>query len=125
MGGGRSSSASATLNTATLAPVPSAIDATAMAVSDGFRRTRAVPYLKSCQSRSTMDEDIGVARALANAGAAAESPQRVAAGVGLGHPGGDVRLNRLVDVELQLLVDLGVEIAAPDDVGQAMEPAHG
>ena len=44
--------ASATLNIATLAPVPHAIDRTAMAVSARLRANTRAPCLTSCQRRS-------------------------------------------------------------------------
>src|SRR5262249_13568022 len=70
------------------------------------------------------EHEIRVTGPLARSRAAAETRECVAASRGLGHPRGEVLLDPRVDVELQLLVDVGVEIAPAEHVRDAVEPAH-
>src|SRR4029079_12275990 len=69
-------------------------------------------------------DDVGVARLFTDAHPPAKALDRIAARVLRRHAGGDVVLDARLDVVLQLLVDLGVEVAASKDVGEAIEQRH-
>ena len=61
-------------------------------------------------------EDVGVARPVAHGCGRAEAPQRVAPRLVRGYPRRDVRANRRIEVELELVVDLVAQPPLPQEI---------
>ena len=79
---------------------------------------------KILRKRLEPDDDIGVTGLFADGCPAAEPHERIAAGFVPGHPRRDVVADPGVDVELQFLVDLRIQIPAPDQIRQPIQPGH-